>query len=1145
MKSNVTWRLANPFGIWRSAAPYDTSQESPADPWNTGRVNDILFDEGGLSFTVAADNGGIWRASSTLGVAVGDNWNHAHFRTLCRGSDGADHIYAGGEGLWETDLGQGFPLVNWRRIDSLANHFPEVGTIFRLQVLRQARVIVVAAAGGLFYAQIPPPPTSGKPWVDSYRWRRAERDAGIEDGGFSDLALGSFVSLPRAEGFADLIAAGVSTGVVDGGFKNYAGGTGPHGLFLASWRDPKTLIIHRAKITHRGDDISPLLGTVGDASVASCESNRQRAYAVAAFSFESDDNLFGIARSFNGGHNWELLDATAEDPSHPGKRVPIRDAAGDQGMYNQSIAVSQTDPDCVAFGFNQPWLSWDGALTWVAPSTDLKGSLSDHLHEDVHRVAFADTTRFGPQQIPGVPQRVWSCSDGGAAEISWGQGAWLIATDYTSDGQHADLFAVVLEGNSLQLYIRRSDDLGAWHAVKAPITTRATGPGCIIQSDFKSSDGANSDNGNFEVLALEGSNLVHYWAHWQGGSFIWTSAGVITSNASGPGCLIQSSYRDGDHGHFEVVVPEGNTLVHYSKNNSNPHNPWGRTGVVTTDAIGQGCIIQSDPKFGQVDPNFEVVVQTTAGLAHFWRDNSGSPWPWVGPNLITDEATGPACLYMADYLSGDGHRNLELVVPQGDQLFHWWRDGNAPGLPWIRSAPVTAPGRKASGPGCLIQSNFGSDDVHGNFEVLACEGGRIFHYWRDNGSSGLPWRPGVLISPLAFSYRSDFNRRLAILEFNRPHDVTGVSPGYGTFTPCAAVPGLVAGGTQDNGVVYCSDMASGSGPWERHIGGDGGAAVFLAAKSLGQQPLAATGRTLIDYMIWLNEKHDPGAAGAGLWNSQQITPGSTIPLASVDPAETPPPVLTEGLKIPRVSAVVMPRDGRRDTVIAVGSKDADIYVLKLNRDFVTIPDTGGQLPAGWVFVATIPNWILSTGDAPTITAVASFDGRTIICGASPPGATANDGGHEFFEVDALTGNVTKMDQDFTGGVSGIGSIAAVNKSLFVATSEFGNVFFTDRGIDGQLVWQQMPSRPIDGLLTAIAADPTTAPATFFVAGESTVFVSNDFGKSWLPASSGLPTPIHCCDLHWVDDGAGQHLYLSTYGRSAWVADKREIWVSNS
>ena len=40
--------------------------------------------------------------------------------------------------------------------------------------------------------------------------------------------------------------------------------------------------------------------------------------------------------------------AKVEDLARPDKMIAIRDAAGEQGAYNQSIAVSETDPDCVA-----------------------------------------------------------------------------------------------------------------------------------------------------------------------------------------------------------------------------------------------------------------------------------------------------------------------------------------------------------------------------------------------------------------------------------------------------------------------------------------------------------------------------------------------------------------------------------------------------------------------------------------------------------------------------------------------------------------------------------------------------------------------------------------------------------------------------
>ncbi len=84
---------------------------------------------------------------------------------------------------------------------------------------------------------------------------------------------------------------------------------------------------------------------------------------------------------------------------------------------------------------------------------------------------------------------------------------------------------------------------------------------------------------NFEVVVLEGKNLVHYF-HDNSKDLVsspWVRLQTITTAATGPGCIIQSTFGNGN---FEVVVPEGKNLVHYFHDNSNPGLPWGRVQVV-------------------------------------------------------------------------------------------------------------------------------------------------------------------------------------------------------------------------------------------------------------------------------------------------------------------------------------------------------------------------------------------------------------------------------------------------------------------------------------------------------------------------------------------------------------------------------------
>ena len=162
-----------------------------------------------------------------------------------------------------------------------------------------------------------------------------------------------------------------------------------------------------------------------------------------------------------------------------------------------------------------------------------------------------------------------------------------------------------------------------------------TGPGCIIQSDFKSKDSNSIEHGNFEVVVPEGNKLVWYQRRWDKSG--WDFVGIISTNATGPGCIIQSDFKSKDsnsieHGNFEVVVQEGSNLLHYWHDNTT--RKWSRAATISNAATGPGCIIQSD--FKSPDPqrvihgNFEVVVQEGSNLLHYWHDNTDG-WSPLDP----------------------------------------------------------------------------------------------------------------------------------------------------------------------------------------------------------------------------------------------------------------------------------------------------------------------------------------------------------------------------------------------------------------------------------------------------------------------------------------------------------------------------------
>ena len=94
---------------------------------------------------------------------------------------------------------------------------------------------------------------------------------------------------------------------------------------------------------------------------------------------------------------------------------------------------------------------------------------------------------------------------------------------------------------------------------------------------------------------LEGNNLVNYRRDNSDPSTPWHREAVVSSAATGPASLIQSSFRADPTkpGNFEALVLEGSNLVHYARDNSNPAHPWTRGAVVNSTATSPACFIES------------------------------------------------------------------------------------------------------------------------------------------------------------------------------------------------------------------------------------------------------------------------------------------------------------------------------------------------------------------------------------------------------------------------------------------------------------------------------------------------------------------------------------------------------------------------
>jgi Peptidase A4 family. len=269
----------------------------------------------------------------------------------------------------------------------------------------------------------------------------------------------------------------------------------------------------------------------------------------------------------------------------------------------------------------------------------------------------------------------------------------------------------------------------------------------FIQSTFKG-DGVH---GNFDAVVrvappiAVNPDVLDFWfldsktSQWNG-PFGLIADGQQVSNVTGDPALIQSDW--GTVGNYELLVPQGNVIGQYFRDNDDQLFRWHHLrdfGYPANRFPRAVTFIQSTFKGDGVHGNFDAVVRVAeAGkpdVLDFWfLDSKTSQWNGPFPLIANAE--------QVSNVSGDpvmiqgtwgGHGNYELLVPQGNVIGQYYRDNDDQLFRWYHLPGFGYPANRFPRSVTFIQSNFKGDFFHGNFDavVRVAEAGKpdVLDFW--------------------------------------------------------------------------------------------------------------------------------------------------------------------------------------------------------------------------------------------------------------------------------------------------------------------------------------------------------------------------------------------------------------------------------
>lgn len=203
-----------------------------------------------------------------------------------------------------------------------------------------------------------------------------------------------------------------------------------------------------------------------------------------------------------------------------------------------------------------------------------------------------------------------------------------------------------------------------------------------------------------------------------------------------------------DASRLQMIARFGSRLEQYDFDPD--RQTWGDPAELLVD--GQPVFATGHPALAPTrSATYELLIPTEGRLLHVWTSRVSGNRSWLPGAVVPCEPADLSDAADVALISSRFH-NLEAVVRvhgrrtfEGDRLVFYYVDDAHQAPRWNGPFEIVADGAPimgVTGRPAFIQSTFGTV---GNFELIVPQGNQLVHYWRDNGARGFPWhRAGPL-----------------------------------------------------------------------------------------------------------------------------------------------------------------------------------------------------------------------------------------------------------------------------------------------------------------------------------------------------------------------------------------------------------------